>query len=56
MNPNENISRPWIENSRADHFERRKAEIKRLIAAGHTKKNVRDKLLKVRGFELWYMF
>lgn len=36
MNPR-NISRSLVENSRADHFERRKAEVKRLIAAGHTK-------------------
>lgn len=37
MNPR-NISQSWVENSRSDHFVRRKAEIKRLIAAGHTKK------------------
>lgn len=51
MNPNENISRSWVENSRADHFERHKAEVKRLVAAGHNK-NVHNKLLKLRGFEL----
>lgn len=51
MNPNENISRSWVENSRADHSERRKAEVKRLMDAGHTK-NMHNKLLKVRGFEL----
>lgn len=42
MNPNENISRPWVENSRSDHFERRKAEVKRLVAAGHTKKRAQQ--------------
>ena len=49
MNPNENISRPWVENSRADHFERRKAEIKRLIITGHTKKRAQQ-IAKSKGF------
>lgn len=41
MNP-KNISRSWVENSRADHFERRKVEIKRLVAAGHTKERAQQ--------------
>lgn len=41
MNPR-NISRPWVENSRSDHFVRRKVEIKRLISAGHTKKRAQQ--------------
>lgn len=49
MNPNENISRPWVENSRADHFKRRKAKIKRLIASGHTKKHAQQ-IAKSKGF------
>lgn len=49
MNPNENIIRPWVENSRSDHFERRKVEIKRLIAAGHTKKRAQQ-IAKSKGF------
>lgn len=36
MNPRN--KHPLAENSRGDHFERRKAEIKCLMAAGHTKK------------------
>ncbi|EEO8517467.1 hypothetical protein G6K62_003302 [Salmonella enterica subsp. enterica serovar Rubislaw] len=49
MNPNENISRPWVENSRSDHFERRKAEVKRLVTAGHTKKRAQQ-IAKSKGF------
>lgn len=41
MNPR-NISQSLVENSRADHFERRKAEIKRLIITGHTKKRAQQ--------------
>lgn len=48
MNPR-NISQSWIENSRVDHFERRKVEIKRLIAAGHTKKRAQQ-IAKNKGF------
>lgn len=40
---------PWVENSRGDHFERRKAEIKRLMAAGHTKKRAQQ-IAKDKGF------
>lgn len=48
MNPR-NISQSWFENSRADHFVRRKAEIKRLISAGHTKKRAQQ-IAKSKGF------
>lgn len=48
MNPR-NISRSLVENSRADHFERRKAEIKRLIVTGHTKKRAQQ-IAKSKGF------
>lgn len=40
MNPKN--KQPQVENSRGDHFERRKAEIKRLMAAGHTKKRAQQ--------------
>lgn len=48
MNPR-NISQSWVENSRSDHFVRRKAEIKRLIATGHTKKRAQQ-IAKNKGF------
>ena len=48
MNPR-NISQSLVENSRADHFERRKAKIKRLIASGHTKKRAQQ-IAKSKGF------
>jgi hypothetical protein len=48
MNPR-NITRSLVENSRVDHFERRKVEIKRLIAAGHTKKRAQQ-IAKSKGF------
>lgn len=48
MNPR-NISQSLVENSRTDHFERRKAEIKRLIITGHTKKRAQQ-IAKSKGF------
>lgn len=48
MNPR-NISQSWVENSRADQFGRRKAEVKRLMAAGHTKKRAQQ-IAKNKGF------
>lgn len=50
MNPN-NYDRKlhWENNSREYHFERRKAEIKRLMAAGHTKKRAQQ-IAKDKGF------
>lgn len=48
MNPR-NISHPCVENSRADHFELRKAEVKRLMDAGHTKKRAQQ-IAKSKGF------
>lgn len=47
MNPKNKY--PLAENSRGDHFERRKAEIKRLMAAGHTKKRAQQ-IAKDKGF------
>lgn len=47
MNPRN--KHPLAENSRSDHFERRKAEIKRLMAAGHTKKRAQQ-IAKDKGF------
>lgn len=47
MNPKNKY--PWVENSRGDHFERRKAEVKRLMAAGHTKKRAQQ-IAKDKGF------
>lgn len=48
MNPRE-FSEPHRRNSREYHFERRKAEVKRLMAAGHTKKRVQQ-IAKNKGF------
>lgn len=47
MNPKN--KHPLVENSRGDHFERREAEIKRLMAAGHTMKRARQ-IAKDKGF------
>lgn len=50
MNPNSyNRKIHWENNSREYHFERRKAEVKRLIAAGHTKKRAQQ-IAKSKGF------
>jgi len=50
MNPGKfNGKIHWESNSREYHFERRKAEIKRLMAAGHTKKRAQQ-IAKSKGF------
>lgn len=48
MNPR-TFSEPYYSNSREYHFERRKTEVKRLIAAGHTKKRAQQ-IAKSKGF------
>lgn len=49
MNPRIKQDYPWVDNSREYHFERRKAEVKRLIAIGHTKKRAQQ-IAKSKGF------
>lgn len=47
MNPKN--KQPQVDNSPGARFERRKAEIKRLMAAGHTKKRAQQ-IAKDKGF------